>query len=75
MQIQEQILCSIGDASKLLGIGKSKFYQMLAQNLIGPSEIILDGKKMFLVSELRAWTEAGCPSREKWQKMKEPVNE
>ena len=70
MKVCEQILCNIGDAAKLLGIGKSKFYSMLSASMIGPKTILLAGKKMFLVSELKNWAAANCPNRENWALIK-----
>lgn len=74
MKVDEQILCSISDAAKLLGIGKSKFYGMLSSGQIGPSPVLLGGKKMFAPDELRFWACSGCPNRENWQVIKDAEN-
>ena len=71
MEVTEQLLCSIGDAAALLGIGRSKFYGMLSSGLIGPSPVLLAGKRMFNVDELRRWCKSSCVNREQWQAVKE----
>ena len=75
MDVADQLLCSISQASQLLGIGKSKFYQMLSAGEIGPKPIMLGGKKMFAPDELRRWVQAGCPNRDNWQAIKDAEDE
>lgn len=69
-QTVEKLLCSTNDAAAMLGVGKSKFYQMHSTGTLGPMPILLDTKKMWSVDELRQWVQAGCPIREKWQQIR-----
>jgi predicted DNA-binding transcriptional regulator AlpA len=57
-------------AAKLLGISESHLYALKRTGRLGPAPIRLGRCCRFLVSELRAWCEAGCPSRSRWQAMR-----
>lgn len=75
MQTKEQLLCTMSQAAALLGISRSKLYQMLSAGQVGPAAILLGGKRMFSPDELRRWVQAGCVNRERWQEIKDAENE
>lgn len=58
-------------AAKLLGISESHLYALKRTGRLGPAPIHLGRCCRFLLSELRAWCEAGCPSRSRWQAMRQ----
>lgn len=57
-------------AAKLLGISESHLYALKRTGRLGPAPIRLGRCCRYLVSELRAWCEAGCPSRSRWHVMR-----
>lgn len=63
------LLVDAKTAAKLLSIGKTKLYQLHAAGRV-PMPIRLGRAVRWNADELRAWTAAGCPSRERWQAMK-----
>ena len=67
----DQLLISICQTAKLLGISRSKLYQLLSTGRLGPRPIKLDSKTLFVRAELEAWTAAGCPPREQWQSQRQ----
>lgn len=63
---REPLLLSAGDAAKLLGIGRTKFYEMHSTGRLGPMAIEFGKRKVWRMADLRAWVDAGCPHRDKW---------
>jgi len=60
------LLISAKEASGLLGIGRSLFYEMHSSGRLGPLPIRLGRAVRWQRSELEAWINAGCPARVKW---------
>jgi len=60
------LLVDVAGASKLLGVGKSLFYQMASTGSLGPTPVEFNSKRLYSVLELRSWVEHKCPPREKW---------
>lgn len=58
------------DAARLLGIGRTLFLQMDNSGRLGPMGLKLGKRRLWSVEELRAWVNAGCPIRERWQQIK-----
>jgi len=69
------LLVDAKDASRLLGIGRTLFLQLDNSGRLGPMGLKLGKRRLWVVEELRAWVDAGCPIRERWQKMKEEQTE
>ncbi|MHC4464265.1 MAG: helix-turn-helix transcriptional regulator [Planctomycetota bacterium] len=69
----EPVLVGIEDAASMLGISPSTFKQLDRKGGIGPVPVRIQTIKrtLYRVDELRAWALAGCPIREKWQRLKE----
>ncbi len=69
----EPVLVGIEDAASMLGISLSTFKALDRKGGIGPLPVQISTVKrtLYPVDELRRWALAGCPNREKWQKLKE----
>ena len=67
----EPLLVSIDEAARLLGIGKTTFYQLCSSGRIGPMAIKFGKRSLFRLDELREWVAADCPPRVKWHAMKD----
>jgi len=68
----EPILVGIEGAASMLGISVTAFKALDRTGQIGPlpTELGVCRRRLYCVSELRRWAEAGCPPREKWQVMR-----
>lgn len=65
----EPIALDIDHAAALIGISRSMFYELMDAGKIGPMGVKFGPKCVrFPLAELRAWAEAGMPSREIWQR-------
>ena len=69
----EPVLVGIEEAALMLGISTTAFKALDRTGQIGPLPIELGTcrRRLYCVGELRRWAEAGCPTREKWQIMKD----
>lgn len=69
----EPVLVGIEDAASMLGISTTAFKALDRTGLIGPMPIRIGTlqRRLYSVCELRRWTEAGCPTRERWQATKD----
>jgi predicted DNA-binding transcriptional regulator AlpA len=58
-------------AAAMLGLSRAMFYAMHADGRLGPMAVSFGRRKLWRVSELRAWTENDppCPPREVWLKV------
>ncbi len=65
-----QLLLGVGEVCSMLSIGRTHFYQQQSSGRFGPMPVKLGRRSLYRKAELEAWTEAGCPNREKWQKIK-----
>jgi len=57
----------IEGAARLLSISESHLFAMRRSGRWGPRPIKIGRSCRFLVSELRAWAQAGCPSAATWR--------
>ena len=65
----EPIALDIDQAAALIGVSRSMFYELMDAGKIGPMGVKFGPKCVrFPLAELRAWAEAGMPSREIWQR-------
>ncbi len=69
----EPVLVGVEGAAEMLGISPTAFKALDRTGQIGPLPIELGTcrRRLYCVSELRRWAEAGCPTREKWQAVKD----
>ena len=67
---QNPLLLGASEAAKLLGIGRSLFWSLHSAGKV-PLPIKLGRRTLWRRDELESWTRAGCPSRMKWQDMKQ----
>ena len=69
----EPALVGVEHAASLLGISVTAFKALDRTGQVGPLPVQIGTlqRRLYSVSELRQWAEAGCPTREKWQGMKE----
>lgn len=67
----EPLLVSLDEAARLLGIGKTTFYQLCSSGRIGPMAIKFGRRSLFRLDELREWVASDCPPRHKWQAIRE----
>ncbi len=65
----ESIMVGKEDAAKLCGVGRT-----LCNELVGsgktPAPLRLGRRVLWMRDELEKWCQAGCPSREHWNVMK-----
>ena len=68
----EPILVGVEDAATMLGISTTAFKGLDRTGQIGPLpvQIGMCRRRLYSVSELHRWAEAGGPVREKWAGMK-----
>lgn len=66
----ESLLVSVKDAAKLLGIGKTLFYELHSSGFLGPIPVKFGSRSLWNRQELTDWVNAGCPAREQWQQIK-----
>lgn len=66
----EQLLLLASDAAQLLGISKRHLHTLNVSGRL-PRPIHLGRSVRWNASELRAWIDAGCPERSRWEEMKE----
>jgi len=64
-QLTPLALSAVG-AARLLGIGKSLFYQMASTGRLGPMPVEFNSKKLWSVEEIQDWIRAQCPCRDEW---------
>ena len=60
---------SAKQAAAVLGVARSTF---LSQHSAGrtPNPVRIGGRTLWIADELRAWLDAGCPVRERWEQQK-----
>lgn len=67
----EPLLVGAGAAARLCGIS-TKYWHILDTTGKVPLPVQAFGRRrLWSVRELDLWIQAGCPSRERWQKQKE----
>ncbi len=69
----EPIFVGLEDAARMLAISPSTFKALDRKGGIGPMPARIQTVKrtLYRVDELRRWAMAGCPIRERWQKLQE----
>ena len=74
MNKEDSILIPTLEVCKRLGIGKSLFFRLLSSGKVGPKKIMLGRRVLWNCREIGKWADAGCPTREQWQKIGEENN-
>jgi excisionase family DNA binding protein len=59
----EPLLISASDAAQLLGISRSKYYELYNSGRLGVLPIKLGRRSLWRVSDLKEWVENGCKAR------------
>jgi hypothetical protein len=69
----EPVLVGIEDAASLLGISVTAFKALDRAGQLGPLPVQIGTlkRRLWSVCELREWAVAKCPTRERWQAMKD----
>jgi len=62
----EPLLLDARQAARALGIGCTLFYSLQSRGQL-PRPVRLGRRTLWRLDELRAWTTAGCPPRDRWQ--------
>ncbi len=65
----EQLLLTAGQAATLLGVSERHFRALDASGRV-PRPVRLGRSVRWRRTELVAWLDAGCPSRDKWAAMR-----
>ena len=65
--IATPLLLGADDAAKCLGIGRSLFLQLDDTGKIPQAIRLGEKRKLWNYNELRAWVDAKCPHRDRWQ--------
>ncbi len=66
----EPLLLSASEAAQLLSISEATYWRWDSSGELGPRGFKKGGRRLWLLSELRAWTEAGMPPRAQWEAMR-----
>ena len=62
------LLLSAAQAASLCGVGRSTWWRLHASGRV-PSPVKLGSSTRWKAAEIRAWVDAGCPSRDRWEAM------
>ncbi len=62
------LLLKPADAARLLGISRATFYRLHSSGHL-PLPVRLGRSVRWRSGELKAWVEAGCPERSRWEVM------
>jgi predicted DNA-binding transcriptional regulator AlpA len=60
------LLCNAKQAAVLCGVSKATWHRMVSAGRTPAPLRLSGGCVRWRVSELREWTEIGCPGREEW---------
>jgi len=66
----EPLLVSAPESAQLLSISEATFWRWDSSGELGPRGFKKGGRRLWLLTELRAWTEAGMPRRTQWEAMR-----
>lgn len=66
-----KLLVTCDEAAELLSLGRSLLFEMVADGRLGPEPVRFGRKSLFVLAELCDWTQARCPGRTAWLRMRE----
>lgn len=67
------LLIPVEEVARLLSINRATVWSMHSSGRLGPLPVRLGRRTLWGFDELKAWTAAGCPAREKWLELKEAI--
>ena len=67
----EPLLVDAAGVGTLLGISANMVWKLQATGRLGPLPVRLGRCVRWRLEELGAWVEAGCPTRDQWQQLRE----
>ena len=70
MTAHDPIHIGAEDAARVLGIGRTLFYSLQSGGRL-PAPVKLGRRALWRVDELRRWSDAGCPSRHEWERIRD----
>ena len=70
-QAPAPLLVDAKEAARLCGIAESTFWALHSAGKV-PMPVRLGRRTLWRAAELAAWTDAGCPARERWDARKGP---
>lgn len=70
MEVTEKLLLTAEESANLVGLSRSKFYELRSSGRV-PAPIRLGGSVRWRKQELVEWVEAGCPSRIRWEEIRQ----
>jgi predicted DNA-binding transcriptional regulator AlpA len=69
VETHDKLLVSAGEAAVLCSVSRSLWWSMHSAGKV-PLPIRLSRRTLWRADELREWTKAGCPARDRWLTMK-----
>lgn len=63
--LRESLAVPAIDAARLCGVSRATWFRLNSAGRI-PAPVRIGSVPRWRVEELRAWLEAGCPTRERW---------
>jgi predicted DNA-binding transcriptional regulator AlpA len=67
----EPLAVGAREAARLLGVALSTFWRWDSSGELGPRGVKKCGRRLWALSELRAWVAAGMPRRSEWQALRD----
>lgn len=69
-QSVERIALPAADVAKLLGVSERHIWSLHSSGRL-PRPLRLGRAVRWRVDELRAWVDAGCPARDRWEEIRQ----
>jgi excisionase family DNA binding protein len=66
---RKSLLLRVLQAAEFLGVSRATFYRLDRSGLV-PAPIRLGGSRRWHREHLRSWMDAGCPTRQTWERIK-----
>jgi predicted DNA-binding transcriptional regulator AlpA len=73
VETSDKLLLCATEAAALCGVSRSLWWSMHSAGKV-PLPIRLSRRTLWRADELRNWTRADCPSRERWEQIKGTQN-
>lgn len=67
---EDAVLITAAEAARLCGLGRSTWWRLHSSGQV-PMPVKVGRATRWLRSEVLRWIEAGCPSRARWETLKE----
>lgn len=69
-QVFARLLLDAEESAKACGVSRSKWWSMHSAGHV-PLPVRLGHRTLWRASELAEWVSAGCPSRDRWEAIRE----